>query len=285
MISEASKEHIENLTDFCWNVYQDPSKRTTPPYHTREELFNSLERQFNTPRHHIWTFHENETLQAVLCLDINHEIAYVQSIGGPYIYDSEQYPRIASAFLRRLETLCADYECYFGLPKTNRHGRNFLESEGFICVDDTVQMRVCACTFKPIFRDFNVCALSTPSFEDYKSFHDLHYVGYYWDAHKLFNDLDRWHVYLAYEGSTIIGSTFALPQTQNSGEIYGTTVLQNYENTSLRAELLSAVTRACFEGGVTEVLNFVPEGVESDAALSCGYEMYDTYMAYHKKHI
>lgn len=282
MLIKATSEHVEVLAEYAWRVFQDPSKRTTPPFKSQEEIQDYFNKIVLHKTDLILAYYENEKLEGVMALNLIHENRYMQTAGGPYIANTEKYDTIASIFMDYLKTHGTGYECYFGLPRTNIAGRNFLEAQCFKCTEDTVQMRITPEQIKHIETDFEVVELSEQYHEAYRKFHNTHFSDYYWNSERLFSALNQWFVHLAMENGEIIGSIFTRKQSDTNAEIYGCTVLPLYMETDLLQQLIYLSSTACINQGIQEILYFEEEDEKINVAVRLGYEIYDTYMCYHK---
>ena len=281
MLIEATEDHIDVLAEYAWSVYQDDEKRTTPPYKSQQEMYEVFKKKVLHKEERVLAYYENDLLEGVFCLQIQHENCYAQSTGGPYVADPKKYVMVATVFMDYIKANCSGYECYYGMPRSNIAAQKFLEAQGFECTEDTVQMLVTADMLKPVKGKFDVERLTEKHHEAYRKFHETHFGDYYWHAERLFGALDQWVVHLVIEDE-IIGGVFTRKQSDSRAEIYGSAVLPQYAGTDLRAQLVYHSSKACLDEGIGEVLNFVPEGEELYAAKCSGYEVYDTYMCYYK---
>lgn len=282
MLIKATSEHVEVLAEYAWRVYQDPSKRTTPPFKSQEEIQDCFNKIVSSKTDLILAYYENEKLEGVVALNIIHENRYMQTAGGPYIANTEKYETVAGIFMDYMKNYGTGYECYFGLPRTNIAGRKFLEAKGFKCTEDTVQTSVTPERIKHIETGFDLVGLSEEYHEAYRKFHNTHFSDYYWNSQRLFSALDQWFVHLAMENGEIIGSIFT---RKTNNEIYGCTVLPSYTETDLLEQLIYQSSKACFEQGIQEIVFFAEEGEKTKASARIGYEIYDAYMCYYKNNI
>lgn len=284
LIKEMTSDQVTEAATFAWSVYQDESKRTTPPYHCLEQIVGGFQGFVDPKSDCLLGYFEGEQLMGVMALNVEPENHYCSAY-GPYIENAQRYFEIAEAFMAELEVRCKGYRCFFGTTKPNVNSQMFLESKGFVCTDDTIQTRVNPSDLKKVTGPFTVQALTEEDYELYRAFHMKYFSGYYWSAERIYKVLDRWDVFIVKIEGEIVGNTFTLGQSEKSGEVYGGMVLPQYEQTEMLSQLFYESTAACFKRGVTEIVNFIPEGYQLDAAKRVGYVPYDTYMCYEKQEL
>ncbi len=107
MIILLQKEHLVEMSDFIWQVHQDETKRTTPPYKSKADVYNHYKTILNSTNveTQILAYYTDDLLEGICRMDIERDPA-VLSIGGPYIKDSSKYHLIANAFFDHIEPIC-----------------------------------------------------------------------------------------------------------------------------------------------------------------------------------
>lgn len=284
MIKKIKIDKIPAISKYIWDVYQDEKKRTTPPYHSLKDVETHLLKRSKYKSNHHLGVYEDDNLKGVVLLDVDEDDQSV-SVQGPYIHKSYQYKEIASEMMDYIKSNYRGLKCYFGTTKTNVLSQEFLKSQDFLCTDDTIQMSITKETLIPIETQFNIQLLTEERMEEYKAFHDIQYHDYYWLSDRIYKVMNRWKIHVALENNKIIGSVFTMKQTENSGEIYGCKVLEPYESKQVMAELFYNSAKSWIDEGVKKIVNFVPEGLETESAALVGFKGYDTYMCYFKEKI
>lgn len=283
VLKALTTEQVDEAIAFAWPVYQKSEQRTTPPYHSEAEMKKSFLNHINHPTDQVLGYYKDQHLTGVLAMTINHEERYCSSSGGFHIENSANYNEVAGAFLTYLSAHCKGYRCHFGTTKPNVSSQKFLEANGFVCTEDSVQTRIGPSELKAVTGPFVVETLTEADYATYRQFHKTHFSEYYWSADKIYEVMPRWNVSIAKNEGQIVGSVFTQASKGRSGEVYGSIVLPEYENTEMMAMLLYESTAASFKKGATEIVNFIPEGYLLDAALKVGYVAYDTYMCFEHK--
>ncbi len=284
MIKRINRDDIHVISEYIWDVFQDEIKRTTPPYQGMKDVETHLLESIQYESDHILGVYKEDNLEGVVIIRVDEDDQLI-NMQGPYIHKSNEYRRIASEMMDYIETNFKGFKCYGGTTKPNVNSQNFFKSHGFLCTDDTIQMSVTKDTLLPIEPKFNIQPLSQELMDDYKDFHDKQYYDYYWLSDRIYEDMDRWKIHIALENDKIIGSIFTMKQTEVSGEIYGCKVLDPYKNKQILAELFYISTKSWMDENLTKILNFVPEGLESESAALVGYKAYDTYMCFFKEKV
>jgi hypothetical protein len=284
MIREIQDHEIELASDYIWKVYQDETKRTTPPYHALEEIEAQLLKCLQSESTQVMGVYWDDTLKGVTLFNLEVENNYL-SVQGPYIKNLDHYMTIASEIIEYLEKNFKGYECHFGTTKTNLMSQEFLEKNGFLCTEDTIQMSVAKDGLIPIDRQHNIQALTEERMDEYAAFHDKHYHDYFWLSNRIYERMDQWKIHILLVHNEIIGSIFTRGKSGASSEIYGCKVMGSHKCKQVLAELYYISSKTWLDQGVLEILNFVPEGVQSESASLVGYKAYGTYLCYYKNKI
>ena len=265
MIKKIEADEIPRISNYIWDVYQDEKKRTTPPYQDAEDIETHLLKRIQYEDNHFLGVYINDNLEGavIISAEENEHSIFVQ---GPYIYKLSKYNEVAFEIMNYIESKFKGLKCYFGTTKTNVLSQEFLKAHDFLCTDDTIQMSVSKDTFIPIETSFDIQLLTKERMEAYKEFHDVQYQDYYWLSDRIYEVLDQWKIHVALENNKIIGSVFTMKQSEDSGEVYGCKVLDAYKSKQPLAELLYHSTKSWLDEGLTELVNFVPEGIDSEAA-------------------
>lgn len=281
MIKIIQKDEIHTVSQYIWDVYQDETKRTTPPYKSLDQVENSLLRSLADEEDEIIAVYRDDELKGVAITGMDLKNKYF-SIKGPYIDCSDDYVSIASEIMAYLELNYKGFKCHYGTTRTNKLSQTFLRSKGFACTDDTVQMSITPNQLNELVLEHNIQLLTDERKDEYRDFHDTQFHDYYWLADAIYGVIDRWKVHVLIEQDKIVGSVFTMRQGENSGEIYGCEVLEPYKNEQVVAELFYISTKSWMNEGVNEIVNFVPEGIYSECASMIGYKGYDSYMCFSK---
>ncbi len=282
IIKVMTVDQVTEAVALAWQVYQDETKRTTPPLYSEEEMAKGFLGIAKDESDFLVGYYEAEQLLGVMGLTIEHENKYC-AIKGPYIENADRYMEIAGAFMTFVDEQCKGYKCHGGTTKPNANSQKFFESRGFVCTEDTIQTRIYPNTLKEVTGPYTVETLTVENYDLYRAFHTHYFSDYYWTADKIYSVMDKWNVSIVKMDGEIVGNTFTMKQSPTGGEVYGAMVLPQYEGTNMLAQLYYTSTSAIFARGVKEIVNFIPEGYQLEAAKRVGYEVYDTYMCYEHK--
>lgn len=281
IIKVMTADQVSEAAALAWPVYQVETKRTTPPYHSLEEMAKHFLTWTDRESEYLLGYYDENQLLGVITLTIEHENKYC-AIQGPYIENADNYGEIAEGFMIYVDGLCKGYRCLIGTTKPNVNSQRFFESKGFICTEDTVQTRVYPNTLKGVTGPYKVETLKEEDYDLYRTFHTQYFGDYYWSADRIYQTISQWDVSIVRIDGEIVGNTFTRGQQNQSGEVYGGMVLLQYEDTAMLAQLYYTSTAALFARGIKEIVNFIPEGYQLEAAKLVGYEAYDTYLCYEK---
>lgn len=282
MIEVISREEIPMISEYIWKVYQDDKKRTTPPYEGAGSIKKHLIECSKYKDDRILAIYNGDNLEGATVLVVNKKERSI-NMQGPYIYDSEKYDLYVSEIIKYLDENYIGFECYVGTTKTNTNSQIYLETQGYKCVEDTIQMSLVPSEIISIKEEYDIRLLSKERKEEYLIYHNEQYKDYFWTAERIYEVMDRWVIHILLKDNRIVGSVFSMKQTNGEGEIYG---YKAYEKDSrVLAELIYVNSKYMFEEGMKKILNCVEEGNESESAELVGYKPYDTYMCYYKQNI
>lgn len=285
IVKEIPLDKITEAANFTWAVYQDKSKRTTPPYGNLEEILSQFRIKVKSKKERLLGYYEDEKLEGVFSIDIGDKDRYIGTTGGPYIAKSDAYNEIANAFMAYVFAHCKGYSCYFNTTKTNINSQNFIKAMDFECIDDCVQTRIEPKDLLPVEKKYEVELLKEADYDMYKAFHTKYFSGYTWTAEKIYEVMDKWQVHVVKIEGEIVGNIFSRMMTPTSAEVYGAMVLPEYEKSSMISQLYYENTEMWIKKGFTEIINFIPEGYLLEASKQVGYIAFDTYMCFHKKEL
>lgn len=284
MIKKIKIDEINIISRHIWEVYQNKDKRTTPPYQDATEVEAHLRKAINHKSSHVLGIYIKDILKGVFLI-FEYDDGESFGLQGPYIENYYEYKEIASDMMNYIEVNFKGYKCYAGTTKPNLTSQKFFEFYNFLCTDDDIQMSVTNDTLVPIEIRPNIQLLPEERMEEYKEFHDTLYHDYYWLSKRIYNDIDRWKVHIVLENNKIVGSIFTMKQTEHSGEVYGCKVVDEHMSIQVMSELFYVSSKSWIDEGLNKILNFVPEGIESQSAALVGYRGYDTYMCFFKERI
>lgn len=281
MIKRISSDGIREVAKYIWSVYKDETKRTTPPYESEKGVALHLSKCLQYDSSHLLGVFDGDILEGIV-LVLENETDCSVNVQGPYINDSRKYPKVALEMLDYLTCNFKGFKCYVGTTKPNVLSQEFFEAYGFECTDDTIQMCINKEGLVTIEHEFDIRLLSEEYMDAYKDYHDRQYYDYYWLADRIYDVIDRWKVHILLEENQIVGSVFAMKQTEDSAEIYGCKILDSHLSKKAMTALFYSSTKSWMDEGISKILNFVPEGLESECAELVGYRGYDTYMCFYK---
>lgn len=284
MIKRITREGVREISQFIWEVYQHPSTRTTPPYESCENVKIHLMKCLQYDTSHLIGCYIEDELQGVLLIIVDEQDNCL-NVQGPYIANPSMYGLVATELIEFMESNFSGNKCYIGTTKPNINSQEFFSSRDYACVDDTIQMSISRDELVSLDLQYDIQLLSEDLMDDYKLFHDKYYPDYFWLSERIYDALDKWKIHVLTDQNQIVGSIFTMKQSEDSGEIYGCKVLDKYKTKRVISELYYVSTKSWMDEGLTTILNFVPEGMESECAESIGYKGYDTYMCYFKKSI
>ncbi len=284
MIRKIEISEIPFVSEYVWKVYEDESTRTTPPFKDKNSVKQHFVRETQYSNSFLLGVYEKNLLEGVILI-IEDQADLSINMQGPYIKNTEKYHEIASEILSYVKIRFREYKCYVGTTKTNIISQSFFESNQFICTEDAIQMRITKAQLGAMESSNQVISLPDERLKEYHYFHNLYFPDYYWQFERIQEVRDRWKIHILVNQDKIVGCVFSMKQEAQSVEIYGCHILEAYKTKELMSELLCCNVWDWFDYGITEVLYFAPNGIESESAEEIGFQGYDTYLGYFTKRL
>lgn len=283
MIKEINEALLEEVVKFSWEQYCNRNTRSFPTVQNYNKMYDVFLKALHDKDDKVLVRYENEELVGVLRLLVEKDENYLQSGGG--FFPKKDFDSVAAEFIDYLRANYSNYEMHFGYPRENEAAINFLKVINAELIESSLTMELKKDDFVRSSPCSQVIPLEKEHYDEYKAFHDKHYLDFYWTSERVFENLDIWKIYIIKEKEKIVGGIFIKVFKDTQAEIFGIAIDKEYEHQDLELKLLSESLYHIFTQGKQSILYFIEEDAvdELKAALKTGFKQVDNYNCYKLK--
>ena len=282
MLIKATLEDIERYGEFVYQIALDQTKSGYPTYNdgikTREQFFAHAEEDVNNEESEVLLYFSEGRMEGWIEYFWIAEDNYFQLHGCNINSGTKQ---ALGELLQRLEEQFPGYELYFGFPKMNRDAIEFLQENGFTCIEDDHNTSFFFDNYEMREESKAVVKISKDNFETFRKIHSkAEDDTCYWTSDRLLADIDSWDIYVYYENHLPVGSIFFCGTDYL--EIYGVEFLEEtYRNDVFKALVTTALNAGKRAGA--KYLTFFAEEEMLEALQTLGFVSVGPYVCYMKK--
>ena len=281
MLVKATYKDIDTYGEFVYAIALDLSRSAYPTYAdgitTKEEFLQNARKSIERENYEVLLYFSNNKMEGLISYFWVEEDNYLQLHSC----------NINSGTRKALEELVSylaenfsGYEWYFGFPKSNKEAVEFLQNNGFSCIEDDYDTNIDFAFYEVKEENSNVIRITKENFEDFRSVHLLNEEDIYWTSERIYEKLDDWGVYVYYEDNTPAGVMF-FTGYEDYLEIFGI----EYKDKVYREDIFTALMiTALNEGkqkGVKYMTYFCKD--ELEAAQKLGFRFVSPYVCYSRK--
>lgn len=282
MLVKATTEDIDNYVDWIYEITLDQSKSCYPTYadgiKTKEDFVRSAKKSVSEEESEILLFFHEGNMEGWIEYFWIEEDNYLQLHGCSINKETET---ALAELMVLLEEKFKGYSLYFGFPKTNVGAIEFLEKNGFTCIEDDYNNSFFFDTYelRPVCE--NVAGVTRENFEDFQAVHSQLEDDMYWTCERIWAEIDSWKIYVYYEEKKPIGTVFCTSGGEYL-EIFGIEFLEG----KLSKERFQALLIAALNEGKrlgAKYLTFFCEEKEQAAVEELDFRCVGRYVCYTKE--
>ena len=249
MLVKATYQDIEKYGDFVYSIALDLSKSAYPTFadgiSTKEEFFQNVRRSIERENYELLLYFSGDKMEGFISYYWLEEDNYLQLHSCNINFGTTQALQELVAYL---EENFKEYEWYFGFPKGNREAVEFLQKQGFSCIEDDYDTNIDFANYELREEYKNVVRIKQENFDDFRCIHSLDEVDTYWTCERIYEKLDTWNVYVYYEDSAPAGVMFFTGDEEYL-EIYGI----EYKDSVYREDIFTALMITALNEGLTTI--------------------------------
>ena len=280
MLIKATLEDIEQYGEFVYQIALDQTKSGYPTYtdgiKIKEDFFVNAKKNVTGEECEVLLYFEEGRLEGWIEYYWISEDNYFQLHGCNINSGTKQ---ALGELLPRLEEQFPGYELYFGFPKVNRDAVEFLQENGFTCIEDDHNTSFFFDSYELREESKAVVKITKDNFEDFRKIHSQEEETCYWTSDRLLADIDSWDIYLYYENNLPVGSLFFCGTDYL--EIYGVEFLEETYRNDVFKDLMTTALNAGKQEGA-KYLTFFAEEEMLEALQELGFVYVGPYVCYMK---
>ena len=213
------KIDLEEAIEFAWDITRRDGKAGYPE---KTWEYDGLREEFIKAYNHqddkMLLLRSGEDINGVVCLFIDKENKYLQTIGGIYYKDDFEY--VLNKFIEYLEENFKSYDMIIGYTSKDKNILKVLEQKGEIFEKaEFFKLYKNNLKIKDIREDIRL--LTTDDLEDFSDIHDKINPDMYWTSERLKKNLDNWRIFVYREMGKIKSYIMSQVYTDLTGEIRG----------------------------------------------------------------
>lgn len=282
MLVKATLEDIEKYGDFVYQIALDQTRSAYPTYtdgiKTREDFLRKSQENITREESDVWLYFAEGRMEGWIEYFFEPENNYFQLHGCNINSGTKQ---ALEELLLYLVDKFLGYELYFGFPKVNKEAVEFLQENGFTCIEDDHNTSFFFDTYELREEKEAVVKITKDNFADFEKIHSQEVdETYYWTSERILADMDSWNIYVYYENSLPIGAIFF--RGTEYLEIYG---IEFWEK-AYRKDVYFALMVAALNDGKhsgAKYLTYLCEDSELEALQELGFVYVGPYVCYMKK--
>lgn len=281
MLIKATQEDIEKYGDFVYQLALDQTRSAYPTYtdgiKTREDFLRKSRENITREESDVWLYFAEGRMEGWLEYYWVSEDKFLQVDGCSINTGTKQ---ALSELLAFLEEKFPGYELCFGFPKGNTEAVEFLQENGFTCVDDSHNNSFFFERYEPQEESKAVVKITKKNFEDFRLIYSQAEENCYWTSDRILEHMDFWNIYVYYEKEQPVGSI--LYNGTEYLEIFAVEFLGGTYRRDVFKELLVAALNAGKAAGA-KYLTFICEEKMLEALQELGFVYVGPYVCYVKK--
>ena len=281
MLRKATEADIQSNMDSAYQLTLDPSRSGyhiyTDGIKTKQDFEETMWQGLRMPTRELLVFEKNGTISGWIQFFLIPEDKYLQTV----LFSIEEDTAMA---LEEFTAYCTEkhpgFTLYLGFPGENQTALSYLEAHGWQCDErcwnDVVHLE----QYHPQTDDENIIGVTQENYNEFRMLHDNADTEMYWNSDRIYQALDRWHIYVYYRDAKPVGAIY-FQSDSNLSEIFGIDFANGIFDSDIYRNMLKKAMNVCKELGSRHLCYF--NNTESQAeALKAGFFSVGEYILYIK---
>lgn len=281
MLVKATYKDIETYGEFVYSIALDLSRSAYPTYadgiSEKEEFFQNLRKSIERENYELLLYFSENRMEGFISYYWLEEEQYLQLFSCNINAGTKQ---ALGELVAYLEENFIGYEWYFGFSKNNKEAVEFLQNNGFSCIEDDYDTNIDFTNYELREENSNVLRITKENFEDFRSIHSLDEENTYWTSERICENLDEWELYAYYEDNAPVGVLFFMGDEEYL-EIYGI----EYKGRIYREDIFTALMITALNEGKRRGIKYMTYfcADELEAVQKLGFHYVGAYVCYCRK--
>lgn len=250
MLRALRQNEFDCHVDFAYALAMDLTKSVYPTYadgiKTREDFVGRARKAFDRENEEILLFEDCGEILGWIHYFVWKEDDYVSFCAFNVKRNAEQ---AIDEFMEYVSEKCHGCTLYFGLPAQNSAVISHLEKLGFLKESEDYVDVLFFDGYGPVEEESGMIKVSKENYEEFRKLHQARDGDMYWNCQRIYEDLDRWHIYLRYRAGAAIGAIYYCFYENGMMEIFGVDYGDGYfDEDTFRTLLVKALNEGKRDG-------------------------------------
>jgi len=275
-----SETEFERYADFAYELASDLTKSGYPTYcdgiKTKDMFLERARRAFACEEEQMLLFESEGRVQGFILMDWLPEDRYLST--SLFLTNTETEEAL-SDFLAYTRDKFKGYDLFLGFPAENQPAINYLERQGFTCIEDDYNNTAYLEHLAPAVDNREVLKIGKENYTRFRLLHSQFEENMYWNSARIYEKLENWSIFLEEKDGEPYGAVYYTVAGDAWYEIFGVDMNRREYNPQLLKNLLNAaLLDAKCKGG--NVMTFFCDEAYEEAAKECGFHCVGNYRCY-----
>lgn len=260
MLKPATEDNIRAYLPQAYALALDPARSGYPSYldgiKTRTDFEKTVWRGMQEPEETVLLFQccgkTDGLIQFFAILEDRYLQTEIFNISGDTAQALAEFEEYCTAHF-------PGYSLYLGFPGENVQARHYLEAHGWTCMEHSRNYVAHLADYRLQAEPERIVPVTKENFGDFQKLHRFTEEEMYWTAQRILENLEHWHIGLAYRNGAPAGAIYYM-DSGAFAEIYGMDFAENRPDPALSQALLIWVQNGCKRAGKQHIVFFVEEG-------------------------
>ncbi len=171
------------------------------------------------------------------------------------------------------------YDLFLGFPAENQSAVEFLQRQGFACIEDAYNNTAYLEQLAPVADNKEVVKIGKENYTRFRLLHSQFEENMYWNSARIYEKLENWSIFLGEKDGEARGAVYYTAAGDTWYEIFGVDMnRREYDPQVLKKLLSAALLDAKCRGG--KVMTFFCDEVYEALAVECGFHCVGNYRCY-----
>lgn len=280
MLRLCTEEELSLYVDFSYELATNLEKSGYPTYcdgiKTKEMFIEQLKKVFDRENEEILLFEYEGKVEGLIHYYWIPEDDYIATSGFNINKATEQ---AMSEFLSFVGERFKGYDLFLGFPVENKAAVEYLERQGFECIENDYNNTAFMDKITDIPKGTNLIRIGKENYDNFKLLHDQIEGDMYWNSERIYDNLDNWVIFVKEKEGIPQGAVYYMDASDGWYEIFGIDMKnEEVEQDVFRELLCAALMDVKNRGG--RVMTFFCEKESEPITLECGFTCVGNYLCY-----
>lgn len=275
MLQAASRQDIEQYTDFAYQLVLDHSKSGYPVFtgtgQNKKDFEAYLWKSFYDETREVLLFIQNGKVEGIIQYFYIEDDLYLQTNG---FCINRNIDIALQEFIEYCTLHFNGYRIYFGFPRENSAAVRYLEKSGCILSEAAFHDEYIMADYHFQPEDPNILRVSETNFDAFRQLHALYEEDIYWTSDRLLEKLKDWNLFSYCDGGQVIASIY-----ESKNEIFGVDFRKGCFDREIFKKLVYKVLNTCKKNQAKRI-TFFNDSDTQEIVMEMGFRCVCDYVLY-----